>query len=303
MKYSYDLKKVENKVILITGGTSGIGFEAVKALANNKANILLAARNETKANNCIAQIKTEFPEAKITFIKLDISSKKSIYEFYESFKLLNINIDSLILNAGVFNIPTHEITEDGFEFQLATNYLGHFLLTKLLYKHINEYGRIIQLSSLSHTWHDIQLDNINLIDEYTPIKAYAQSKLANLIFGLELARRLSNVNSTIKSIPVHPGVSNTGLTRSGDRTNKLSQKLYKLGFMIGGQSAKAGALPILFAVTSDVAENGVYYGPSHLMESRGKPKPAKIGKLAKSEEKARALWALTEELLDVKFEV
>lgn len=295
-----DITNQKNKNIFITGATSGIGFEASSKLAKLDANVYILARNKQKALNCIDKIKKEYPLAKIYYLGLDVSSIKSINDFLIEFKKLNIKIDVLILNAGVYNIAKLELTVDGFERQLMTNYLGHFILANSLLEYMNDNSRIITLSSISHTWDTIHFDNLNLIGEYSPIKAYAQSKLAALMFAIKLNNNLKNSNKNIIAASVHPGISNTGLTRCGDTRGKISKFFNKLGFLIAGQSAKKGAWCILFAATSVDLEGGKYYGPKGLKGSRGKILDAKISDFALDDSNLELLWLKTVELLNKK---
>jgi NAD(P)-dependent dehydrogenase (short-subunit alcohol dehydrogenase family) len=212
-------------------------------------------------------------------------------------------IDILVLNAGIASVPQREETEDGLERQLATNYFGHFALTGLLLPQINTAynSRIVQVASIAHRRAQLHFDDLQLKRNYDPGVAYNQSKLAILMFGLELDRRLRAAQSQIRSIPAHPGMAVTDIFRRGERAGPLQQLLGKAVFRIAGQSAAQGALPILFAATSPDAEGGAYYGPDGFREIRGYPAVAKIEPHALDREAAKRLWSVSEGLTGVTY--
>lgn len=180
------------KTIIITGATSGIGYEAALALAKADATVVLASRNEAKGNMTLEKIRAMCPSAKVSFMRLDTSSQTSVKNFCNEWRKTGKAIDCLILNAGISNVPTREETIDGFERQLATNYLGHFTMTALLlpYMNRNADARIIPVSSLAHKRTHLRFDDLQLKSHYNPMTAYNHSKLTVLTFALELSRRL-----------------------------------------------------------------------------------------------------------------
>lgn len=289
------------KTIIVTGATSGIGYEAALALAKAGAAVVLASRNEAKGNRTIESIRQILPSSKVSFLRLDTASQASVRSFCSEWLKTERRIDTLILNAGISNVPTREETVDGFERQLATNYLGHFTMTSLLLPCMNSDGRIIPVSSLAHKRTRLRLEDLQFKQHYNPMTAYNHSKLAVLTFALELSRRLQESGSKLKVVPVHPGVAATGITRGGDRANPIIRNVAKTMFGIIGQSAEQGAWPILYAATAPDVQSGGYYGPGGAGERRGIPAPAKIAPHALNRESAQKLWELTEELTGARF--
>ncbi|MBQ8962136.1 MAG: SDR family NAD(P)-dependent oxidoreductase [Ruminococcus sp.] len=297
------LPSQKGKSIIITGGTSGIGYESALALCSCGADVTIAARNPEKGNAVIGKIISAYPDSQIQFMELDTSDQNSVHCFSEKWLTDNKRIDTLILNAGISNVPNREITSDGFERQLATNYLGHFALTAMLFPAMQDSSdaRIIATSSLAHKRTTLNLDDLQLKESYTPMKGYAQSKLAVLTFILELARRLKDSGCDIKAIPIHPGVAATDITRGGDKASPIRHRFAKTMFGIIGQSAKHGAYPILYAATSEQATSGIFYGPSGAGERKGLPAKAKIAPFAQDRETAIRLWDESEKLTGVSF--
>lgn len=232
---------------------------------------------------------------------MDTGSQTSVKDFCARWKATGKPIDRLILNAGISNVPKREETVDGFERQFATNYLGHFTMTALLLPSISSNGRMILVSSLSHKRVRLNLDDLQSVLHYSPMKAYSQSKLAVLTFALELSRRLTKRGSQIKVIPVHPGIAATGITRGGDRMNPIFQRLASKMFGVVGQSAAQGAWPILYAATSDRVKTGAFYGPSGRGERKGMPGPAQIAPQATDHKLAEKLWLISEKLTGIDF--
>ena len=299
-----DIPDQSGKIIIVTGSTSGIGYETAKELAKKNAHVILAARNPKKAQTAIENIKKEYEKASLEFMQLDTSSLESVKEFAKNFAQSNRQIDALVLNAGIYKVPKREVSVDGNERQLATNYLGHFVLTGLLLPFIknSEESRIVSVSSLSHSWTKIDQEDLNLEKSYKPTKAYAQSKLALLMFSYELARKLNEKDLKIKSIAVHPGIAVTGITRFGDTSKKLTQKIWNLGFMIVGQSQKKGSLPTLYGVTSNEVISGAYYGPDMLFGSKGYPVKVSSSRYSKNINEAKKLWEKTEKITGFKYD-
>lgn len=297
------LPSQKGKTIIITGATSGIGYEAALALAKADATVVIASRNESKGKMIIEKIQQIYPSATVSFMCLDTGSQASVKSFCDTWIKTGKKIDCLILNAGISNVPTREETVDGFERQIATNYFGHFTMTALLLPCMNSDAdaRIIPVSSLAHKRTHLHFDDLLLKKKYNPMTAYNHSKLAVLTFALELSRRISESNINIKVVPVHPGVAVTGITRGGDRANPIIQKVAKTMFGLMGQSAEQGAWPILYAATSNNVKNGEYYGPSGAGERKGSPALAKIAPHASDRENAKKLWEMTEKLTGIKF--
>jgi len=302
-----DIPSQTGRRVLITGANSGIGFEAALELARHGAEVILPARTLDKATDAIARIRREVPNATLTPAVLDLASLASIRAF-ASFIATNFpgrSLDLLINNAGVMAVPTRELTADGYERQFATNYLGPFALTALLFPHLKpqQGSRIVTVSSAISNQGKIEFDNLQGEKKYNPMfGAYAQSKLADLIFQQELQRRLTTAGSPILSTGAHPGYAITNLQTSGPGTGFRPMNLLAMILKpFASQDAHHGALPTLFAATSPDATPGGYYGPSGFQELKGHPVPAKICPAAKDLALATRLWTVSEKLTGTTF--
>ncbi|AEF41340.1 oxidoreductase [Hoyosella subflava] len=286
---------------VVTGANSGIGYFTAAELARAGDSVVLACRNEQKAAAAAEEIRAEIPNADVESAKLDLASLDSVREFADS---QSGSLDLLINNAGVMMPPRRLETADGFELQFGTNHLGHFALTALLMPRLLEAAepRVVTVSSLAHRQRrQLDFDDPQEDRSYDPHRAYARSKLANLMFALELDRRARAAGSPLVSNAAHPGFSATGLYGSDDGlgSNPVLRKLAPLGARVVSQSAKAGALPTLYAANN--GGPGSYTGPRALMETRGKPGAAKISRVAQNQKLAAELWDMSEELTGVTF--
>jgi NAD(P)-dependent dehydrogenase (short-subunit alcohol dehydrogenase family) len=300
----------QGRRILITGANSGIGYEAALELARHEAEVFLPARSLVKAKDAIARIRREVPGAILTPAVLDLASLASVRAFaaFVGATFPGQSLDLLINNAGVMAVPTREVTVDGYERQFATNYLGPFLLTALIYPHLKPRPgtRIVTVSSGVTNQGKIDFENLQSERLYKPMfGAYSQSKLADLILQLELQRRLSAAGSPILSTGAHPGYALTNLQTSGPAgVVPLSFRLVEIILKpLASQDAAHGALPTLFAATSPAVTPGGYYGPNGLQELKGHPVPARIAPAAKDLGLAKRLWAETERLTGMTFTV
>jgi NAD(P)-dependent dehydrogenase (short-subunit alcohol dehydrogenase family) len=303
-----DIPSQAGRRVLITGANSGIGWEAALELARHGAEIILPARTEAKANEAVARIRAQVPNASLIPEILDLADLKSVHAFARRVAEMfpGQSLDLLINNAGVMAVPTRELTVDGYERQFATNYLGPFALTALLFWSIKPQpgSRIVTVASGVTNQGKIEFDNLQSQRRYSPMwQAYAQSKLADLVFQQELQRRLTAIGSPILSTGAHPGYAVTNLQTTGPGDNMPF--LMRFGMMIlkplASQDAAHGALPTLFAATSPEAQPGGYYGPSGFQELKGHPVPAKITAAAKDAALAKRLWAESERLTGVTF--
>jgi NAD(P)-dependent dehydrogenase (short-subunit alcohol dehydrogenase family) len=291
------------RTVVITGATSGLGLAATRALAGAGANVVLAARDEAKATHVIEDIRKANPGLELEFQAIDTARLSSVFDFADRWKKSGRSIDILLLDAGISNVPRREVTLDGFERQLATNYLGHFALAGLLLPFVTQSigSRIVTVSSLQHRRAELHLDDLQLTKSYSPMRAYGQSKLATLMLALELDKRLQTAGSAVAAIAAHPGVAATQIVSAGGEASQFGQNLAKRLFGLVGQSSEQGALPLLFAATADEARRGGYYGPDGWGERRGYPAPAHIAPLALDRHERTQLWELSEELTGVTY--
>jgi NAD(P)-dependent dehydrogenase (short-subunit alcohol dehydrogenase family) len=232
-------------------------------------------------------------------MELDLASLASVRSFAESFKNTHDGLDLLINNAGVM-APPRRLTADGFELQFGTNHLGHFALTTALLDQMEgrEDARVVTLSSTAHKMGRINFDNLNGERRYFRWNAYGQSKLANLLFALELDRRLRASKSTVKSLAAHPGYASTNLQSAA--APLVDRLVMKVGNAVIAQSDEMGALPQLYAATEPGVEGGIYVGPDGPGEQRGHPTVAQPNGRARDPESARRLWQVSEELTSVR---
>jgi len=277
----------DGRVAIVTGSSSGIGFETARVLADKGAEVIIAVRNLSKGNNAAAKINEQHPDAKLRVMQLDLANLESVRDFAEEFKSGFERLDLLINNAGVM-VPPYSKTTDGFELQFGTNHLGHFALTGALIDLLKTTrgSRVVNVSSVAHRQGNIDFDDLNWEKRsYKPWKAYSDSKIANIYFTRELGRRLGN--DTIVSM-AHPGWTATELQRNSGMAGFFNTFF--------AQGIDMGALPTLYAAVAPEVETGDYYGPSGMMEMRGFPTKAKIVKRALDDQIAARLWDVSERL-------
>lgn len=299
-----DIKHMENKIILITGSNSGIGFFKALHLAKNNAHVIMGVRSIKRGEEAKKRILKEYSEAKIDIIQLDLNSKLSIEKCASTFKEKYQSLDILINNAGIMTTP-YQPTEDGFESQIGVNHFGHFYLTYLLFDVLKKSkgAKIINTASIAHKFGTINPDTF-LYDKskkYSKQTAYAQSKLANLLFTYKLATLVKEANLDIKVLASHPGISKTNLGRH-IRGNIFTEiVLWFAGIL--RQSGEKGALPGLLAASDKNAVNGSYYGPRGLYHTKGYPKVHKSNGKSHNKELQDLLWSESEKLLGITFAV
>ena len=306
-----DIPSQEGKRILITGANSGIGYHAALKLARKGAVVMLASRDRQRGEHALDRLHSEAPSTHTELVILDLASLSSIREFAARELAKNRSLHVLINNAGVMAPPARKETADGFELQFGTNVLGHFALTSLLMPALDraaaesdERPRIVTVASIAHKRGQLNFDDLQSARNYSPMKAYQQSKLANLMLALELDRRLRSESSPVMSIAVHPGVANTNLFKSDDHSTvqKTLRNVAAHAIDILLNTDAEGALPTLFAATSANAESGGYYGPQGFQEMRGDAVGnAQVASQARDTAAAARLWKVCEELTGISF--
>ena len=305
----------DGRRILITGANSGIGYPAARELARAGGHILLGSRDAGKGEAAIAKLRSEVPGASVELSVFDLASLASIREFAARELDRGLPLDVLIGNAGVMAPPRRLETRDGFELQFGTNVLGHFALMGLLFPAIEQAvagaaavaglaPRLVLVASIAHKRGQLDFDDLQSTRRYGPMKAYQQTKLADLMLTFELDRRLRARGSTIESIAAHPGVANTNLFQVGD-FNPVERAIRRvMGPVIGALLGTAldGALPTIYAAASPDARPGGYYGPQGFQEMRGGDVgEAEVASQARDTVAAARLWQVCEDLTGVSF--
>jgi NAD(P)-dependent dehydrogenase (short-subunit alcohol dehydrogenase family) len=287
-----DIPPQAGRLAIVTGANSGIGYETALALACAGARVIVAARDEAKGQAAALAIG-----AQAEWRMLDLASLASVQRFADTLMADGTTIDRLVLNAGVMALPKRERTEDGFERQLGTNFLSHFALTARLWPLLADGARVVPLASIAARRGRIHLDDPMFERRYVPWDAYSQSKLAMLMFGLELAHRQDRV----ASIPAHPGFARTNLIANGMGRNWLRDTAIGVFGSLLSQSAADGALPVLRAATDPTLASGDYIGSVGPFELRGPPGPVPPPRQALDRASGDALWALAERATALTF--
>jgi len=289
--------------IAVVTGPGGLGFETALGLAGAGARVILAGRNPDKGAAALAAIKAQTPGADVAFAALDLASLGSVEACAAALLKELPRLDLLINNAGVMAPSTRQETADGFELQLGVNYLGHFALTARLLPLLRQgaHPRVISLSSIAHRTGSIRFQDLQWRRSYSAWGAYGQSKLAMLMFALELQRRSDAAGWGLTSLAAHPGFARTELIANGPGANGAMAALSGLVQPLVSQSAAQGALPTLFAATAKEVVAGGYYGPDGFLELKGSPAPAKIMPKAQARDAAARLWQESERLTSQTF--
>ena len=288
------------KTAVVTGATGGLGYEAALALAKAGAEVILTGRDDRKGQSAVENISGEVAGARLSYERLDLASLASVADFSQRMTA-RPSLDLLINNAGVMALPRRQTTADGFEMQFGTNHLGHFALTARLMPLLRRASapRIVSLSSLAHRTGLIDFGDLQGERVYSPWKAYGQSKLACLMFALELQRRSDAAGWNLTSIAAHPGFARTNLFAGGP--GGLVSLATDFAAPFFGHSAADGARPILFAATSPNAKPGAYYGPGGFSELRGAPAAALVMPQARDATAAARLWDMSSKLTNTTF--
>jgi len=296
------LADLAGKTYLITGGNAGIGYEAAAHLRRANANVIISSRSPVRGNGAISHLRDLPGDGTVDQIRLNLASIDSIFLANDAIRLQTDGLDAIINNAGVMQTPEKK-TVDGFELQFGTNHLGHFLLNYLMFDLVSvRSGRIVPVSSIAHKRSKgIRVDDPMFSKRYSPSKAYAHSKLANLVYGMELARRLHAAGSSVIAASAHPGYAATNLQSSGP--TGFFKQFYKITNRLVAQSASDGALPEVLAAAGPGVSNGDYYGPTRLFGMRGAVGEVKVSSDVKDADAGANLWSLSEELLDITWDL
>ncbi|SHG40222.1 oxidoreductase [Geodermatophilus nigrescens] len=285
---SFSVPSQAGRTVVVTGATSGLGLATARVLAEKGARVVLAVRDVARGERAAAGLA-----GRVEVRRLDLADLASVRAFADGW---SGPLDVLVNNAGIMMVPQGR-TADGFELQFGTNHLGHFALTNLLLPSLTD--RVVTVASTAHRMGAIDLADLNWERRpYSPERAYGQSKLANLLFTLELQRRLTAAGSPVRATAAHPGWAATNLQSRTE--NRLKDAVMALGNRVVATSSDEGAQPTLLAATADLP-GGSYAGPSRLMETRGAPTLVGRTPAASDPELARALWAASAELTGVDF--
>ncbi len=293
-----DVPSQAGRTAVVTGGNSGIGFEAALVLAARAATVVLACRDAGRAKDAASRITAAAPGAAVSVVRLDLGSLASVRAAAEEIRASHQRLDLLINNAGVM-IPPYGTTADGFELQLGVNHLGHFALTGLLLDRLLAVpgSRVVTVASLAHRAGRINFDDLQSRHRYRRQAAYGQSKLANLLFTYELQRRLAAAGAGTAALAAHPGWARTGLERHAPAWMRTGSRLPP------SQDAAGGALPTLRAATDPAAAGGEYYGPGGPFELRGAPRRVRSSRRSHDGQAQQRLWQESARLTDVTYPV
>lgn len=288
-----DIPDLQGRVALVTGANSGLGLETTRILALKGAHVVMACRNPDKARKAQAEIQATVPHASTELTTLDLASLSSIRACANGFREAHSRLDMLFNNAGVMAIPRSE-TEDGFEMQFGTNYLGHFALTGLLLPTLlaTPRSRVITMTSLARFAGRVNLNDLNSKHSYSRWGAYGQSKRADLLFAFELQHRLSDAGASTISVAAHPGYASTELQTTSASTSNAALETFFYATLgsLAAQSAQMGALPELYAATAPNIYGGELVGPGGLFGMRGYPKIEKNSQREYDRQTATQLW-------------
>jgi NAD(P)-dependent dehydrogenase (short-subunit alcohol dehydrogenase family) len=287
------------RAAVVTGGNSGIGFEAAVALAAAGAEVVLACRDPERAEGALAELSRRVPDGRARALRLDLADLRSIEAFAREVEATYERLDLLIANAGVMGLPKGE-TKDGFELHLGTNHLGHFALATRLLPLLERGGasRVVTVSSMTHRYGALDLDDLGYDRRpYSSADAYAASKLANLLFAYELDRRLRRDHRRTLSMACHPGFAATQITQGTSLSRRAPSiaKVLVWGNALVAQPAHMGAWPTLHAALAPIP-SGSYVGPSRVFGTRGAPAPLRSSPASYDEEAAARLWEVSEAL-------
>lgn len=298
-----DMADQSGRSAIVTGANSGLGLHTAAGLAIAGARVTMAVRDLTRGEEAAGRIRARAPHADVDVARLDLADLSSVREFAAVWPANHDGtLDLLINNAGVMAIPRRE-SADGYEMQFATNHLGHFALTGLLFDSMSSHARVVNVSSQAHRMGRINFDDLMGEQSYGAWRAYGQSKLANLLFTSELQRRLNLAGSDILAMAAHPGYANTNLQAAAPTMEGRAWVARLMGVVnaVIAQPASMGTLPTLYAATVDDLPGDTYIGPGGLGEQRGHPKIVGRASAAQDPAAATRLWEVSEDLTGVHY--
>ncbi|PJJ47845.1 short-subunit dehydrogenase [Mumia flava] len=302
-----DIGDLSGRRAVVTGVTGGLGWSTAYELAKHGAEVVAAGRDLAKVDDALTDLRTQLPDASLDSVQLDLADLDSVEEAAETLLADGQPIHVLVNNAGIMATPQRSSAQ-GYELQMATNHLGHFALTARLWPRlVDSSARVVSVSSLMHTFaRRIDLRGLEPgapLGRYERWSVYAQSKLANLQFALELDRRARAAGAPVTSVAAHPGYAHTNLQTTGPQLGgvTLQTRLVDLVTRIVSQPAHAGAWPLERAATEPGLPGGSYVGPSRMRQMRGAPRLVGMTAAARDTEQAAALWAASERAAHVDF--
>jgi len=297
------LPDLSGKRYVITGGNSGIGLEASRMLGKRGGAVTILCRNEEKARHAVTMLKEAAPQGTYDYVLMDLADLSTVRRAADDIRRKYKTIDALINNAGIMMVPKRKLTVDGFETQIGVNHFGHFALNALLCDIVEaSSGRFVSIASIAHHFaNGLRFDDLMFEKGYTPTRAYAQSKLANLSYAFELNRRLEAGGLTARAYACHPGYSETSLQSTGP--GAIATLMMKPLTAIFSQSAAKGALPTVLCAAGDDAEPGKYYGPTGFQNMRGPVGEARATHAARNEAAASKLWEISEQLTQTHWKI
>jgi NAD(P)-dependent dehydrogenase (short-subunit alcohol dehydrogenase family) len=298
-----DIPDLAGRTAVVTGANSGLGYHTALELARHGAQVVLACRDQGRGAQALDRLTAEVPDANARLAALDLADLGSVRRFAGSAAVPHA-LDLLVNNAGVMALPRRQ-TADGFEMQFGTNHLGHFALTGLLLSRLlaRPGARVVTVSSTAAQLGRIDFDDLNAERHYRGWQVYCQSKLANLLFTLELQRRAAVARVDLVSVAAHPGYAATNLQATGPRMagRRLPELVMTVTNRLFAQSAAMGALPTLYAATEPAVAGGSYLGPAGPFQQRGHPRLVSMGRAATDPDTARRLWEVSEALTEVRY--
>jgi NAD(P)-dependent dehydrogenase (short-subunit alcohol dehydrogenase family) len=301
-----DIGDQTGRVALVTGANSGIGYQTARALAARGAHVVLACRDVERARRTYDELDKDLDACSVEILQLDLADLASVRAAAAAFRDSHARLDLLVNNAGVMGTP-YRLSADGFELQMATNHLGHFALTGLLLDRIvtTERSRVVTVSSHMHRVGRLGPEDLAGTARRNTWVAYGTTKLANLLFTAELSRRLAQAGLGTVALAAHPGWTRSNLAGNGAAlgSSRVWRKLARAAGRTFGQSAAAGALPVLCAATSRHVHNGQFIGPARWFGLAGPPRLDRPSRAARDPEAAARLWSASEEVTGVRYSV